>query len=514
MDLDTGRIQNPLPFGEPFALTGSVPRGVLRIDGMWYRRNLTSATEECDCASNRRYCRLNHWIGPGDRFRFQLRELKVDHSYCFCFTQFRQPDKDTLATLESRVSNYLDPKLRNTREPDRKDAEYSTRLCSNIARISSDFLGCRYVGNKLHHDYGSFSERVCKNRELNSWCPQKVSEILRIQRRRQQLIDELDDKYNYLYTALSNLATAIRDHGILGSVSHQSFQSDRPLIRLGLSDYNRVDKFARSLDSIISASNQTILLEDSQNSNLWFASQVDHMEDNTEDLRSGLERIAYVLKENSSNDVFENDREINVLWKHLKAASVYNGKILQRQSELKKILNTRSNELSDLTSVIRNETRFITSRTTKSTTDSLLHISADMGLLHAVRLREMTPYVGVNIYTSPVNRRIPRVRSQSFRKRLSFTVGATVYPIENLKDSQNPRKDLFGSQSMISGIGFRFIKTLRGSLGGLIFKRLQDCDSNSENCRERLGGTFYYAVSYDWNVSGAFVNLAKIVGIF
>ncbi len=136
-----------------------------------------------------------------------------------------------------------------------------------------------------------------------------------------------------------------------------------------------------------------------------------------------------------------------------------------------------------------------------------VYISADAGLLWGPEIDEVVPYVGTNIYTTPVNKDAP-LRTlgtfrQTFRKRFAFTVGLTASSIADNGGTASgaTRDDLFGNQSLLLGAGLRITDMVRVGVGGLIFKQK---DPNPLIDDETTGRTYYLTFSFDLDVASAF----------
>jgi len=128
------------------------------------------------------------------------------------------------------------------------------------------------------------------------------------------------------------------------------------------------------------------------------------------------------------------------------------------------------------------------------------HTSADAGFLYAFGVDAVVPYLATNIYFRPVNRDAPLSLKGGWGRRLSLTIGLTVKSIE---DAAGTRKDLFGSQAGVIGIGYRARETIRLMLGGLVFRKKEKSPLRGSTS---LAVDPFLAMSFD-------VDVGKIPGV-
>jgi hypothetical protein len=96
------------------------------------------------------------------------------------------------------------------------------------------------------------------------------------------------------------------------------------------------------------------------------------------------------------------------------------------------------------------------------------YVSADAGIAWGATLGTVVPYLGTNIYPRPVNKSAPLSRFGGWRRRASLTFGLTV---KSVADDANTRSDIFGSQSIVAGAGYRMTQSLRLGTGIIVFKK-------------------------------------------
>jgi hypothetical protein len=165
----------------------------------------------------------------------------------------------------------------------------------------------------------------------------------------------------------------------------------------------------------------------------------------------------------------------------------------------------RDAAVNDLADEVREEVRTIRliGSDTVGTYDtfSAWYVSADAGFAYAQEIESAVPYLGANIYFRPINKDAPLRMKGGFKRRVSATIGLTVSSIADANKAT--RQDLFNTQSLIIGGGFRLTDTLRLGGGALVYEK------NSAGSSE-LATAPYLSLSFDWNVAKQFAGIGKL----
>ena len=148
-------------------------------------------------------------------------------------------------------------------------------------------------------------------------------------------------------------------------------------------------------------------------------------------------------------------------------------------------------EISKNQALIKNEISnaihfdYVPSKVTNSSTVSAslksrgqLRIVPDFGLIGvfkgngSVNFSDLVPYVGLQVNFRPINKnvRFKSIKNKTLWHRMSFMTGLTTTSIA----IPNQREDLFGSNSLLTGLGFRLNNTLRITGGMVWFKRFSE----------------------------------------
>jgi hypothetical protein len=142
-------------------------------------------------------------------------------------------------------------------------------------------------------------------------------------------------------------------------------------------------------------------------------------------------------------------------------------------------------------------------------TQSNNYISADTGVACAPQLSSCSTYVGTNLYFRPVNKAAPLSQfgpffsKASLARRVSVTLGLTAQGIGDGKT----RDDLFGSQSLVLGLGARLTNSVRFTAGSLVFKELSPNPLSTET---KLTTTYFVSFSFDIDVVPALAGIGSL----
>ncbi len=138
------------------------------------------------------------------------------------------------------------------------------------------------------------------------------------------------------------------------------------------------------------------------------------------------------------------------------------------------------------------------------------YISADVGVLYGWNLGAAYPYVGVNLYFRPINKEVPLKQKGGLARRFSLMLGVTVTSVSDGQQGQvGTRENLFLSQALVFGAGFRVTGSLRAGGGMLLFLKE---DPNPLIDDTSLAVSPYVSASLDLNVMKAASKIGKAVG--
>lgn len=136
------------------------------------------------------------------------------------------------------------------------------------------------------------------------------------------------------------------------------------------------------------------------------------------------------------------------------------------------------------------------------------YISADAGLVYAGKIRKSAVYLGANFYLHPVNKDVPLGQKGGFRRRFAFTLGLT---LQGIADARGTRENLFHTQAMVLGAGYRVSQYIRAGGGWLVFRE-RDPASFPLTRDTRVAVTPYVSVSFDVDVGAHLKRLGGLLG--
>jgi hypothetical protein len=154
------------------------------------------------------------------------------------------------------------------------------------------------------------------------------------------------------------------------------------------------------------------------------------------------------------------------------------------------------------------------------TTRGSWYLAADFGICYAFQLKSAVPYFGTNIYFMPVDkeatytlRNIKKIYSTDgiaahwiwLKKRLSLSIGVTTSSVAN---TTKRTSDLFGSNSLMLGGGFRIGTALKISAGSLLFKGFE---SNPLGNTQSIKSALFVGASVDMDLLKFFGKVGDII---
>jgi hypothetical protein len=132
----------------------------------------------------------------------------------------------------------------------------------------------------------------------------------------------------------------------------------------------------------------------------------------------------------------------------------------------------------------------------------------DVGVASAWDLDEAFSYIGMNLYTRPINKAAPLRRGEQdwFRKRFSFTLGLSIQTLVK----SGAYKGVFADRGLVTAVGWRVLDSIKLTAGGVILK---ENDRNPLVGDTRLAITPFVALSVDWDVRNTLQGLGTALGI-
>jgi|GEM_PF-3334770 len=179
-------------------------------------------------------------------------------------------------------------------------------------------------------------------------------------------------------------------------------------------------------------------------------------------------------------------------------------------SQVGTALEARATAVASLSQTVRARARSSAIQVNASTVSSFKtqqkwYISADFGFAYGPDVDKVVPYVGTNIYLQPVNKNAPLSVRGGFLRRFAFTLGLTV---KSLADSSpQTRSDLWDSNSLLVGVGYRITDSGRLGVGALVFN---EQDPNPLIDEESVTVSPYLSLSFDVDVLSFFKQFSGL----
>lgn len=128
-------------------------------------------------------------------------------------------------------------------------------------------------------------------------------------------------------------------------------------------------------------------------------------------------------------------------------------------------------------------------------------VTADLGVAYAPGMGEVVPYFGASFYLGALNKRVPlSVAKPPELDRWSLTVGVTASSLAR----KDVRDDLFGSHSLLLGVGRRMADPIRLTGGAVLYRRL---DVNPLVDDTHIAVSPFLSLSFDFDAKSALGGL-------
>jgi hypothetical protein len=208
--------------------------------------------------------------------------------------------------------------------------------------------------------------------------------------------------------------------------------------------------------------------------------------------------------------------QLNDLLDKLKKCQTFVIDLLDYLEKTKRELGKREKKIEDflkqIESHVEENVSFVANTIGDFGTRAANYISADLGLAWAPDLKEVFPYVGANIYFRPVNKEVPLKLLKSltgydstFGHRFSGMVGISVTSLAK----EGERDNLFGSNALLLGFGYRLTDAVRVSAGSLVFRSI---DPNPVISEKKIKFSVFVSISLDWDIRSTLGGLGKRIG--
>lgn len=506
VDLRSTASTGTVPFDVPFELAGNVPDRVDRIE-LRYRdcrdgkcpktiaRNAECTPVVADGWSGPVVWQRDALTGtaaPGQAIRFTLPidALEAQRRYVFLFDVQGSPTDDQIAAFRPRVRDVISRRIDAVTSSDQPESFFTGLRAEIIQELRDLTRNCLATDAFLKEASDVDEGFTVRFAEIQDAQTQKANAVETFNRNAENLKASLAEIAQAQLLAIlpANEQTAHAD--VVSFLSLQPAQLE--LVGRGASPVNP-DRNTPSMPPDVTADAATaranalqdtraLLLSLSQ----WFKqlNQRGALNDSglTADQRTALQRTidaaasrAFVMRTTAAN-------------------------IAERTAARERFVNAFAEGVREELRTLR-----LLGSDTIGTYDtfSAWYVSADAGFAYAPDVQTAVPYLGANIYFRPINKDAPLRLKGGIKRRVSATIALTM---SSIADKQ--RKDLFNTQSLVLGGGFRLTDTLRIGGGAMVYKEINS-DPTATSSTD-LAVAPYVSISFDWNVAKQFAGVGKL----
>lgn len=526
IDLRSTSATGMLPFDVPFEMVGDVPDRVDRISLVYRECGGTNCpkpgtiTRDDNCSpvlDDRGEWQPPQALvwerdaltapKPGDvaRFSLPIDALEAQRRYVFLFDVNGTPTDDQTAAFHPRARELVSRRLSSFTDPDQSQAAYEALRGDLIAEVRT-LAPCVVVGTLLDPTSNVDEEFTTSIADILDDQLQKTNGVTTFNqgatRLRANLASIFEAPLSVMVRKLRARPEEAADVDAHGDVIKliSLTQSQIEVVARGAS-VTAPDRNLQSMTADITADAATTRVS------------------NLAQTRDLLRDLAAWLKRLDSDGVFDDLARTNDLTAEqvasLRALTVRGNPVDAGTSEAFRMMSagrsvadnatSRDSRINALADQVRQEIRTVRliGSDTVGTFDtfSSWYISADAGFAYAQEIESAVPYLGTNIYFRPINKDAPLRMKGGLKRRVSATLGLTVSSIADANKAT--RQDLFNTQSLIIGGGFRVTDALRVGGGALIYEKISGTNSV-------IAAAPYVSISFDWNVAKQFAGVGKL----
>jgi hypothetical protein len=564
VDLSSGALQAVLPFDEPFLLTGTVPAGVVAIDGAWCPipdkagPELAKLLEETRAAGAFTACPgsaepprpIPAWENPvppapgappATFTLFVAERLEANENYLFVFRTARQLTADELATFQPRVRSALDQTLRSFADtplpPESATLDQmSARLFQSLQRSVGAVLDTQPLrqGEIARPAPGSLFDPAsvpAPGEPPPAW-GRELRDLYRIQATRADPAGQLEQRTGLLFDALeevdegaSGAGLAALREAVAGLSAGDRATLDHLLPAPALAALDalagergpRLDAVAFGLAALGSGPAGPPDPTPAQPPpDPWTAADAAPRAANLAATRAALAQALALSRTAEQVDALRSGlgpgADLAPLRDGLAGAQAAAGLTQNLLARLEAILAERDQALDELSGFLRRqvstEVPIVATSTGSFSTRAKNHVSMDIGILFSGDAGEVLPYFAANFYLRPVNRDVPLSQVGGLGRRFSFMVGITYSSIEEEENGRVIRDNLFGTQALVVGAGLRLTDAARFAVGALVF---EENDPNPLVDDLSLTADPFIALSFDFDARSALGPLATAI---
>jgi hypothetical protein len=465
-------IKDRLPFDRPFLLVGTTSSTVMVIKGAYADtvRECPDLSEELPAgwgglASWQRVAAM-----PNDSFAVYVPALDAGRTFTFCFRLESKLDAPKLEAFRAEVANDLDLTFRERIPGGSQGFTTSERQelqTAILAALPSP------EGGRFEYESGSIFDRNATGNEL-----EEALRGLRWIKSSQGNREEAIDNFNGTASALESTLRALAGDAQLAALeANESRALPAAAVELVASinalGANEAARIAAGQDALRPRGQTATATAPPDLQDAWVETDLTGRIANLRQTATALQVVRRAIPVSSAGVGESTDspaagqQSIRALLETAEEAAL--AEILTLEG-MGRILDRRSSLIEAAAASLRteaeSEVRIVSSTSGNFDTRASWYFSLDIGLAWAPVLDETLPYVGVNIYTRPVDKEVPLSAKGGFGRRFAFVLGITTGSVAKTGE----RDDLIGGQALLVGGGLRVTDATRLTAGALVFK--------------------------------------------
>jgi hypothetical protein len=506
IDLRSTAAAGTVPFDVPFELTGNVPDRVDRIE-LRYRDcrdgkcpKTIARDVECQPVVTDGWSAPVIWqhdaltgvAAPGQAIRFTLPvdALEAQRRYAFLFDVQGSPTDDQIAAFRPRVRDVISRRLGAVTSSDQPET-FFTDLRSQIIRELRD----------LTRNCIATDDFLQEATDIDAGFTERFADIQDAQINKANAVDTFNTNAEQLRASLAEISQA-QLLAILPANEQAAHADVMKFLALDPAQFNVVARGAAPLapDRTLASMTEDIPAEAA-------TARANALIDTEALLRSLSLWFKQLDQRGALNDSGLTAEQRTALQRTIDAAASRAFVMRTTATSIARNTTEREQFVNSFADAVREQLRtlrLLGSDTIGSyDTFSAWYVSADAGFAYGPDVQVAVPYLGANIYFRPINKDAPLRLKGGIERRVSATIALTA---SSIADKQ--RKDLFNTQSLLLGGGFRLTDTLRLGGGVLVYKELNS-DPTAVSSSD-LGISPYVSVSFDWNVAKQFAGVGKL----
>lgn len=517
VDLRSTAATGTLPFDVPFEMVGNVPDRVERIS-LHYRPchgdtcpKGVARNADCTPILDDQWSAPMVWerdalttaaAGQPVRFALPVDPLDAQRRYVFVFDVEGSPTDDQIAAFQPRVRDVVSRHFAGIDSSDQPESflvELRQNVIAEIRTIAPCIVTDEFLRATADVDQG-FTDRFAAIRQAQERKAQNVDAFNRGAENLRQQLGAINE--SPLLTVVRRLRTlaATQPETAADLDAHADVIK---LLSLGPAQFDVVARGAspsnpdRTLPSMTAA-----ITADAATARANGLTETSNL---LRDLSAWVKRLA---SDGTLNDLSADAR--TALQRAVDTASNQAFTMKNLAANIARQTGERDAAVTSIANAVHEQIRTLRfiGADTIGTYDTFAnwYISADAGFAYAQSVESALPYLGVNVYFRPVNKDAPLRMRGGLGRRASATIALTLASVAD--NEKVRRQDLFGTQSLVLGGGFRVTDALRVGGGLLVYEKKIADPGASESTK--VAAAPYVSMSFDWNVAKQFAGIGKL----